>query len=42
MKWLLITTIGKNPGDEFIRVGVKKLIESVDPNPTYILIDKEF
>lgn len=41
MKWALVTTVGRNPGDDFIRVGVKKLIEAVDDNPSYVLIDKE-
>ena len=41
MKWLLVTTKGKNPGDEFIRIGVQKLIRVVDSNAIFILIDKE-
>lgn len=41
MKWLLITTKGKNPGDEFIRLGVQKLIRAIDPKPDFVLIDKE-
>ena len=41
MKWLLVTTKGKNPGDEFIRIGVQKLIRVVDSKATFILIDKE-
>lgn len=41
MRWLLVTTIGKNPGDEFIRIGVENLIKSVDSNPEFILLDKE-
>jgi len=41
MKWLLITTIGKNPGDEWIRIGIAKMIDRVDPDREYILLDKE-
>lgn len=41
MKWLLITTIKKNPGDEFIRVGIQKLITEIDNDPRFILVDKE-
>jgi hypothetical protein len=41
MKWLLVTTKNKNPGDEFIRIGVQSLIRSVDKDPSYILVDKE-
>jgi polysaccharide pyruvyl transferase WcaK-like protein len=41
MKWLLISTIGKNPGDEFIRVGVKNLIKEVDENCSIKVLDKE-
>jgi len=41
MRWLLITTIGKNPGDEWIRIGIQNVIREVDPESEYILIDKE-
>ena len=41
MKWLLITTINKNPGDEFIRVGIQKLITEIDIDARFILVDKE-
>jgi glycosyltransferase involved in cell wall biosynthesis/ADP-heptose:LPS heptosyltransferase/predicted O-methyltransferase YrrM len=41
MKWLLITTLGKNPGDEWIRIGIQKMINKVDPGAEYILLDKE-
>lgn len=41
MKWLLISTIGKNPGDEFIRVGAEYLISKVDKNAAIEVIDKE-
>lgn len=41
MKWLLITTIGKNPGDEWIRLGIQKMIREIDCNRQYILLDKE-
>ncbi|MFC1637032.1 glycosyltransferase family 9 protein, partial [Planctomycetota bacterium] len=41
MRWLLITTIGKNPGDEWIRMGIQNVIREVDPDREYILLDKE-
>ena len=41
MKWLLISTIGKNPGDEFIRIGVQNLIKQVDRSAKITIIDKE-
>lgn len=41
MRWLLITTIGKNPGDEWIRIGIQNVIRKVDPDREYILLDKE-
>jgi len=41
MKWLLITTIGKNPGDEWIRIGIQRMIDEVDSDREYILLDKE-
>ncbi len=41
MKWLLITTLGTNPGDEFARIGVQKLIREVDPVPEFDLLNKE-
>jgi len=41
MKWLLITTIGKNPGDDWIRIGIQNIIHEVDPERQYILLDKE-
>ncbi len=41
MKWLLITTIGKNPGDEWIRIGIQKIINEIDPDNECILLDKE-
>jgi hypothetical protein len=41
MLWLLITTIGRNPGDEMIRIGVQNLIRDIDPNPEYLLLDKD-
>jgi hypothetical protein len=41
MRWLLITTIGKNPGDEWIRIGTENLIRQVDPDHMVILMDKE-
>lgn len=41
MKWAIISTKGKNPGDEFIREGVLKVIQSVDSNAQFAVIDKE-
>jgi len=41
MKWLLVTTKGKNPGDEFIRMGTQKIIESLDISATFLMVDKE-
>lgn len=41
MRWLLITTMGRNPGDEFIRLGIMNMIREIDSNPNYILIDKD-
>ncbi|MFC1794245.1 glycosyltransferase, partial [Planctomycetota bacterium] len=41
MRWLLITTIGRNPGDEWIRIGIQNVIREVDPESEYILLDKE-
>lgn len=42
MKYLLITTTGnRNTGDELIRIGVQNLIKEVDPQPEFILFDKE-
>lgn len=41
MKWLLLTTLGTNPGDEFARIGVQNLIREVDPSPEFDLLNKE-
>src|SRR5882672_4191601 len=41
MKWLLITTLGTNPGDEFARFGVQRLIRDVDSEPKFFLVNKE-
>jgi len=41
MKWLIFSTIGKNPGDEFIRVGVEYLISKIDENAIIKVLDKE-
>jgi len=42
MKWVLITTTGlKNPGDEFIRWGLQRLILEIDPDAKFRLLDKE-
>ena len=41
MKWLLVTTIGTNPGDEMIRLGVQNLISKIDSNAQYELLNKE-
>lgn len=43
MRWLLITnTDNRNPGDEWIRIGVQKLVREVDPAPEFILRNKEY
>lgn len=41
MKWLLITTLGTNPGDEFARIGVQNLIREVDKDAEFDLLNKE-
>jgi hypothetical protein len=41
MKWLIFSTIGKNPGDEFIRVGTEYLVRKIDPDATIEVLDKE-
>lgn len=41
MKWLIFSTIGKNPGDEFIRVGTEYLINKVDSDAIIEILDKE-
>lgn len=41
MKWLIFSTIGKNPGDEFIRVGTEYLIKKVDQSAKIQVLDKE-
>lgn len=42
MKWLLITNTGnRNPGDEWIRIGVQRLVRDVDSSPRFILKNKE-
>jgi hypothetical protein len=41
LKWLLITTLGTNPGDEFARIGVQNLIRDVDPKAEFDLLNKE-
>jgi hypothetical protein len=41
MKYQLITTLNKNPGDEFIRVGVENIIKKSDKDAEFILSDKE-
>lgn len=41
MNWVIISTTGKNPGDEFIRVGLTNVIKEIDENPTGCVIDKE-
>lgn len=41
MKWLLITTLGKNVGDEFARIGVQNLIREVDASAEFELLCKE-
>lgn len=41
MRWLLITTLGTNPGDEFVRIGIQRVIREVDPEATFDLLNKE-
>ena len=41
MKWLIVSTIGKNPGDEFIRCGIENLINYADKNCVIQVLDKE-
>lgn len=41
MKYQLFTTLNKNPGDEFIRVGVENIIKKTDKDAEFILTDKE-
>lgn len=41
MRWMLVTTTGKNPGDDFICEGVKSVVRSVDKDPIFQIIDKE-
>lgn len=41
MKWVIITTSGKNPGDEFIQIGLSNVITRIDPNASGYIIDKE-
>lgn len=43
MRWLLITnTENRNPGDEWIRIGVQRLVRDIDKSPVFILRNKEF
>lgn len=41
MNWLIVSTIGKNPGDEFIKCGVRNIIKRVDKHATGQVVDKE-
>lgn len=41
MKWLLITTLGKNPGDGLIRIGCERLVREVDADAVFDYLDKE-
>lgn len=41
MNWLIVSTNKKNPGDEFIRIGIENVIRDVDPEATGRVIDKE-
>lgn len=41
MRWLLVTALHDNPGDEFVRVGIERLIRSVDRYPIFRLVHKE-
>lgn len=40
MRWLLVSTCGRNPGDEFSRIGVQRLVASVDPKARVQIADK--
>ena len=40
MKWLLLSSVGPNPGDGIIRCGVKELIRAVDPDATIRLVSR--
>lgn len=40
MRWLLITTINRNPGDDFTRIGIERAICEVDPSAQFRLMDK--
>lgn len=41
MNWLIVSTIGKNPGDEFIRHGISNVIKLIDDAATGLVVDKE-
>ena len=42
MRWLLITTRPEsNPGDQFIRIGVERLVRAVDPRPEFDILWKD-
>lgn len=42
MRWLFITNTGnRNPGDEWIRIGVQRLVSEVDGEASYVLRNKE-
>lgn len=40
MKWLLQSPIGKNPGDDFIRLGVMNIVKVVDDKCEFLYVDK--
>jgi hypothetical protein len=40
MRWLLVTNYG-NPGDEFARMGVERIIETVDPDPVFSSVRRD-
>lgn len=43
MKWLLISnTQNRNPGDEWIRTGVERIVQEVDKSPDFTIRNKEF
>lgn len=43
MKWLLISnTHNRNPGDEWIRFGVQRIVREVDKSPEFVVRNKEF
>lgn len=40
MKWLLLSSVGENPGDGMIRCGVQELIRAVDPEAVIRMVSR--